>query len=249
MEIMSTLTHSPSISRRAFVRKAATGAFGLAVAGTVASGALPKAAGAQEVSPLAVGPFRTTAALNLRTQPSTSAPIILVIPYQASVTAIGPEQNGYINVIYADRTGWAHGDYLTVTSGDDTPPVFVGTGKTTAALNLRSGAGSNYSVKRVIPYGATIELYDGVTNNYRQVMYAGTFGWAYADYIAAGGSQPTTLTTTAALNLRSQPSLAGSVLRVIPYGAQVQAGTQIENGYRKVTYAGTTGWASTAFLR
>jgi hypothetical protein len=38
------------------------------------------------------------------------------------------------------------------------------------------------------------------------------------------------------------------VLRVIPYGAQVQAGSQIENGYRKVTYAGTTGWASTAFL-
>jgi uncharacterized protein YraI len=248
-ENMTTYTQSPALSRRDFMRKAATGAFGLAVAGTVASGALPKAAGAQEVSPLAVGPFRTTAALNLRKQPSLSGAVILVIPYQAQVEAIGPEQNGYINVSYNGNIGWAHGDYLTVSSGGDTPPVFVGTGKTTAALNLRSGAGLNYSVKRVIPSGATIELYDGVENNYRQVMYAGTFGWAYADYIATGGSQPTTLTTTAALNLRSQPSLAGSVLRVIPYGAQVQAGTEIENGYRKVTYAGTTGWSSTAFLR
>jgi uncharacterized protein YraI len=222
---------------------------GLAVAGAVVGGGLAQSAAAQDVSPAAIGPFRTTAALNLRAQPSTASQILLVIPYQAEVQAVGPEQNGFINVSYAGKTGWAHGDYLTVTSGDDTPPVLVGTGKTTAALNLRSGPGLSYSVKTVIPYGATIELYDGVTNNYRQVAYGTTFGWAYADYIAAGGQNATQLTTTAALNLRAAPSLSGQVLKVIPAGAKVSATSEIQNGFRKVTYNGTTGWSSVAFLK
>jgi uncharacterized protein YraI len=229
----------------------AAGAMGLAIAGTVAGGLVPSGVAAQgEVSPLAVGPFRTTAALNLRSQPSNTAPIILVIPYQAAVTAIGPEQNGYINVIYADRTGWAHGDYLTVSSGGEgDTPAYLGMGKTTAAVNMRAGAGLSFAVKRVIPSGATIELYDDFRNNYRLVYYAGEFGWVYADYVSAGGSQSGQLTTTAALNLRSQPSLSGQVLKVIPQGAKVQAGSDIQNGYRKVTYGGTTGWASIAFLK
>jgi uncharacterized protein YraI len=227
---------------------ATAGAVGFAAAGAIALE--PSGASAQEgdVSAAAVGPFRTTAALNLRTQPSLSAPIILVIPYQAQVTAIGPEQNGYINVSYSGKTGWAHGDYLTVSSGGDTP-AYLGTGKTTAAVNMRSGAGIGYSVKRVIPSGATVDLYDNVANNYRLIYYAGEFGWVYADYVSAGGAPTGQLTTTAALNLRAQPSLSGVVLRVIPQGAKVQAGSEIENGYRTVTYSGTTGWASVGFLK
>ncbi len=244
---MTTL--QTTLSRRSFLRTASTGAMALAVAGVVAGKVNTADVAAQDdVSAAAVGPFRTTAALNLRTQPSTSSPVILVIPYQAQVQATGPEQNGFVQVTYNGKTGWAHGDYLTVSGGMEDPPVLVGTGKTTAALNLRSGAGSGYSVKRVIPSGATIELYDGVVNNYRQVSYAGTFGWAYADYIAAGGSQAGQLTTTAALNLRASASLSGQVLLVIPYGAKVSATSEIQNGFRKVTYAGKTGWASTAFM-
>ena len=225
------------------------GAFGLAVAGAAAT-ALPGAVGAQEVSPLAVGPFTTTAALNLRTQPNSSAPIILVIPYKAQVTAVGPEQNGYINVSYNGKVGWAHGNYLTVSSsGGGEYPAFLGMGKTTAAVNMRTGSGLSFSIKRVIPQGATVELYDAFHNNYRIVGYAGELGWVYADYVVAGGSQSDQLTTTAALNLRSQPSLAGQVLKVIPQGAKVQATSDIQNGYRKVTYGGTTGWASVAFLK
>lgn len=241
------LTRDMTISRRSLLRSAAGGAFGLAAVGVIAS--MPSAAGAQEVIASAVGNFRTTAALNLRSQPSTSASVLLVIPYQATVIAAGPEQSGFIKVTYNGTTGWAHGDYLTVTSGDETPPVFVGNGKTTTGLNLRSGPGTNYGVKRVIPSGAAIELYDGVTNNYRQVMYAGTFGWASADYIAPAGSQPGQLTTTANLNLRSQASLSGSIIKVIPAGAKVSATNEVSNGYRKVTYGGTTGWASVAFLK
>jgi len=241
------LTRDKTLTRRSLLRSAAAGALGLAAAGVVAG--VPSEAGAQEVIASAVGSFRTTAALNLRSQPSTSAPVLLVIPFQANVTAIGPEENGFIKVIYADRTGWAHGDYLTVTSNDggDTP-AYLGTGKTTAGVNMRSGAGLNYGVLLVIPASATVELYDDFRNNYRLVRYGGKFGWVSANYISAGTPGSGQLTTTANLNLRAQPSLSGSILKVIPAGTTVSATNEIQNGYRKVTYAGTTGWASVAFL-
>ena len=242
------LTRDLTLSRRSLLRSATAGALGLAAAGAVA--AVPSEAGAQEVIASAVGNFRTTAALNLRSQPNISSSVILVIPYQATVTAIGPEENGFIKVIYADRTGWAHGDYLTVTSGGggDTP-AYLGSGKTTAGVNMRSGAGLNYGVILVIPANATVELYDDFRNNYRLVRYSGKFGWVSADYISAGSPGSGQLTTTANLNLRSQASLSGSILKVIPAGAKVSATNEIENGYRKVTYGGTTGWASVAFLK
>lgn len=244
------VSREPAFSRRSFLRTVAGGALGIAATGVIAGAASPQSASAQEVIAAAVGPFRTTAALNLRKQPNTSSQVLLVIPYQAEVTAVGPEQNGFVQVSYKGVTGWAHGDYLTVTSGggNDTP-AYLGKGKTTAGVNMRSGAGLNYGVLKVIPAGATIDLYDDFRNNYRLVYYAGGFGWVSADYVSAGTSGAGQLTTTAALNLRSQPSLSGSVLKVIPYGATVSATNEIQNGFRKVSYGGTAGWASVAFLK
>jgi len=36
---------------------------------------------------------------------------------------------------------------------------------------------------------------------------------------------------------------------VIPEGAEIRLGDQFSNGFRSVTYQGTSGWASTAYIR
>lgn len=54
--------------------------------------------------------------------------------------------------------------------------------------------------------------------------------------------------TTSALNLRATASTSGKVLLVLPYNAQVQNLGQSSNGYLKVKYQGTTGWAYGAYL-
>lgn len=54
--------------------------------------------------------------------------------------------------------------------------------------------------------------------------------------------------TTDALNLRSVASLDGSILLVIPAGAEVQGSNRAENGFREVTYGGATGWAFADYL-
>ena len=220
----------------------------LALAGAIVAGGLPSPVAADGVSAY----YRTTAGLNLRSQANTTSSVILVIPYNALVSAVGQDQNGFKKVSYSGNIGWAHSGFLTVSNGGSSDtPVYTGNGYTTDDVNMRSGPGTNYGVMRVLSAGTTIELYDSYSNNYRLVRSSGQFGWVYIDFIKPGGSgqQPGYLVATTNLNLRSGPDLGASVLKVIPAGAQVAAGDQLANGFRSVTYAGVSGWASTTYLK
>lgn len=61
----------------------------------------------------------------------------------------------------------------------------------------------------------------------------------------------TTLETTADLNLRSGPSTAASVLRVMPQGSQVVTVnvTTSKGGFLNVKHSGLEGWASAKYLK
>lgn len=59
----------------------------------------------------------TTAGLNLRTGPSTSRGIILVMPNDSRVTLTeSAPSGGFYHVRYGSTVGWAHGGYLRVVS-------------------------------------------------------------------------------------------------------------------------------------
>lgn len=55
----------------------------------------------------------TTARLNLRAQPNTTAAVKLVLPKGAQVVPTSNLQNGFAEVRYQGVTGWASFDYLT----------------------------------------------------------------------------------------------------------------------------------------
>jgi uncharacterized protein YraI len=59
---------------------------------------------------------------------------------------------------------------------------------------------------------------------------------------------PEKLVTSVALNLRSQPILSSSVLLVIPAGGLVGYQEVEQNGFTKVSYAGSIGWAKSEYL-
>ncbi len=122
--------------------------------------------------------------------------------------------------------------------------------RTTVALNLREGPGTNYRVMLVMPAGA--EALAGIerTNGFAPVTYNGTFGWAAAQYLVAA-DQPAPIGTgytTVDLNLRAGPSSSHQVLRVMPQGSAAQTTNQVVNGYRYVIHQGLAGWAYDAYL-
>ncbi len=133
----------------------------------------------------------------------------------------------------------------------------------TADLNFRTGPSTNNAVLRVLPNGTHVVTVDQTTpqNGFYKIKQNGTTGWAYGAYLeivgsgdgsGTTGSMPlgTQLVTTTALNLRSQPSKTSMVITVMPTGAAVTVVDQQDanNGYYRVQYQGTKGWAAGAYL-
>jgi uncharacterized protein YraI len=200
----------------------------------------------------------TTDALNMRTGASTGNPVILVIPYGATVTVRGNAQNGFLPIRYAGRDGWASNEYLAQSK----PASTSGTnGTVTESLNLRSGPSGSSPVIVVMPAGAGLVITGTSSNGYLAVTWSGYQGFAHGDWIRRSGaaqpapSQPTTppakgtAVTTDALNMRAGAGTTFTVLTVIPRGTTVSLTGQSANGFYGVTWSGKTGWASSDYLR
>ena len=131
----------------------------------------------------------------------------------------------------------------------DAGPV-VGTAVTAADLNLRSGPSTANPVLGVVPAGSVVEITDTAANGYRYVVHASLGGWVLDEYLDPGEPpyDPSYATTTADVNLRAEPSLAGAILAVIPAGTRVRLNPEAANGFRGVEYGGTNGWVHTDYL-
>jgi uncharacterized protein YraI len=132
-------------------------------------------------------------ALNLRTGPSTSHRVILVMPGGASLDIIRSNSTtGYYKVSYNGTVGWAYGGYISADGGSSSSSVDAGSGDagsavTTSGLNLRSGPSTDYGVILVMPNGAWVTLTGASQNGFLGVTYGGATGWASGDYLDASG--------------------------------------------------------------
>jgi D-alanyl-D-alanine carboxypeptidase len=221
-------------------------ALGLVFSGVVGSG------GTAEARSCDPCPVITTSDLNLRAGPGTNHKVLTVIPAGVELLVGNETNNGYGPTGYAGNKGWAHRDYMRPADALPAPGTVIGTAVTTDDLNLRTGPGTGHSVIYVVRANTRVEVTDATANGYRYVYHAGVGGWMADQYLSYGvpndPQQPGYAVTTADLNLRAGPSTADKVLLVMASGSTVRLGDQWANGYRMVTYAGTTGWAATAYL-
>ena len=195
----------------------------------------------------------TTDELNLRSGPGVAYDVLVVMPRGANVAVTGAVNNGFLPLTYNGYSGWASRDYLQLVTepAPPSPAVPTGTAVTTAALNLRSGAGTAYSVITVMPIAARVVLTGQTANGFHEVAYEGRNGWASTAYLAVDGTMPLPADAAAAnddVNLRSGPAVSYSVLTVIPRGSRVILTGQTNNGFHAVSYRGYTGWAFSAYL-
>jgi uncharacterized protein YraI len=130
---------------------------------------------------------------------------------------------------------------------------------TTSDLNLRAGPSTGNHVKLVMPPNASVSLLSELgRSGFYKVSYGGETGYAYADYLAIGGSDPNFIdagwsnagssSTTSALNLRQGPGTGYDVRLVMPYGAKLTLTGAADSGFVGVIYNGTNGWASEQYL-
>ncbi|CAA9562947.1 MAG: hypothetical protein AVDCRST_MAG87-1721 [uncultured Thermomicrobiales bacterium] len=189
---------------------------------------------------------------NFRSGPGTSFSIISVIYKGATFQINGQVQNGYAGIIFNGKSGWVLASLVVAAGSTGSDPVITGTAFTSSAVNLRSGPGTSYAVLRVVSGGSRIGTSTTVRNGFRYVSHNGLAGWmadAYISFTSHEGPVPAYMTTTAAVNFRTEPSTSSAIIQVIPAGARVVPNGALSNNFAQVTYNGKQGWVSTAYLK
>ncbi len=150
-----------------------------------------------------------TAAVNIRTGPSTAYPVLGVAQPGQTAEITGVSQDGgwwQIRVstsVSSDGLAWVSGDYTSVVNTtnvpvvtappapppvETTPPPATPSGAwvvTTEPLNVRSGPGNEYSSYGVIPAGVPLEAV-GESNGWLSVVIQalpGGIGWVSGNYV------------------------------------------------------------------
>ena len=206
----------------------------------------------------------TADALNVRSGPSTSYSITTKL-YKGDKVEILETSNGWHKIKASNgKIGWVSGDYIKVSSGSTSQPSTSTTKATVTAtsLNVRSGAGTSYSVITKLSKGTVVDVIESASNGWKKIKTSGgTTGWASGDYLTTGsaGNSSTDNSTsqtsykatvnTDSLNMRKDAGTSYSVITKLSNGTVVDVLESASNGWKKIkTSNGTIGWVSGSYL-
>lgn len=113
--------------------------------------------------------------LNLRSSPSTSASILTRIPNGATVEIL-ETTSGWYKVRYNGTTGYVSADYINTDAVGKTMTV------TASALNVRTGAGTNYPIAGQLPRGTKVEVLDNL-GEWLRIRAGSVSGYVSAQYL------------------------------------------------------------------
>lgn len=257
-----------SFSRRRLARYSLGGA--ALLGGTLAgiSNALAQDDGA--VTPADITPGQSAVVedgpLNLRSGPGTTYSVLKVLANGTIVEVLsGPTSaDGYkwFQVDAGGTTGYVAGIYLAEIGYQIGDVVYVASD----TLNLRSGAGTGYSIIAVLTYGDQGTITDGpvAANGYRwyQIDLGGSLiGWAASRFLGLQSGPPSgtfglgswALVDDGPLNVRTGPGTGYAVSFTLPTGDALTIinGPTSANGYSWYeieTVNGRTGYCVSAYL-
>lgn len=128
-----------------------------------------------------------TSLLNVRSGAGTTYGKVGTVSIGQSLEIIS-QSNGWYQVKYSGGTGWVSGSYVSISNS---VPI---TGKTgvvsTYALNVRSGAGTNYGKIGSVSSGQTVSIL-GSQNGWYKISYGGSTGWVSGQYVRLNTSPST----------------------------------------------------------
>jgi len=175
------------MSQHEHLKKAAKMMAAASVAGTLVTAtpiqeALFEPAIVAEAATLQVG--KTTEDLNLRKGAGTKYGVKKVLPKGAVVTILKSSKTGkWVKVRTGGSTGWVSASYVGYNDQSST---------TNSQVNFRSGAGTKYRIKQVLPPGTVVTIIKpSKTGKWLKVNVNGKNGWVSAKYIGPTASAST----------------------------------------------------------
>ena len=133
---------------------------------------------------------KTTEYVNFRTGPGTNYSSKGVISLDTTVTVTDTSNSQWYAVRLSDgSTGYIFAQYIKITSATapsaptEAPADGTVRAKTTADVNLRKGAGTNYGVIRVVGNNTAVTVTEATNTWYKVKLSNGTEGYLYAQYV------------------------------------------------------------------
>ena len=154
--------------------------------------------------------YVNVATLNFRSGPSTSYLSLGSFNKGDKVEYLGTS-GSWVKVKYNNKTGYVYGSYV---GNYATITQYV----TATTLNVRSGAGTSYSVLGSLSKGTKVEVIS-TTNGWSKINYNGSIGYVSSQYLSSSSTDSSTSTTSSSVN--KVISLAKSLLgKSYVWGAQ-----------------------------
>lgn len=244
-------TGKATISESGLLTAAAAGTVTVTATAADGSGIAGKAT-VTITTPVEVITYVTTASVNLRAGAGTSYTKYTTIPNGTTVK-VTEVSGSWGKTTYRGYTGWLCLDYakkVTGGSGTDTPATVSYTYKTTSKVNLRSGAGTGYSIYTTVPSGTTVKV-TAISGNWGKTTYGSYTGWLCLDYaskVTETAAGTVNYQTTGNVNMRTGAGTGYSRINTIPKGTTVTV-TEVLSGWGKTTYGGKTGWFSLTYAK
>jgi uncharacterized protein YgiM (DUF1202 family) len=223
----------------------------------------PATAISTAVTKIAASQYKTTIHLNLRSGAGTNYSIIGSGITGTTVAGTGKANGIWYEVKLGSQTGWMSSEYLKkVTTPAPVTKITVAQYKTTIHLNLRSGAGTSYSVIGSGVAGTTVTGTGKANGIWYEVKLGSQTGWMSSEYLkkvptptAAAVTPP--ITTVLAVQYKTKIHLmlrsgAGTNYNIIGSGVMgtTVTGTGKSNGiWYQVKLGSKTGWMSSDYLQ
>ena len=228
------------------------------------------------------GTVKVSNSLNVRSGAGTNYSVLGSLSNGAKVEIVGTSGSWY-KIKYGSGYGYVSKDYVTVSSSNNnsssnntttTPSTSTTTGiiKVNNALNVRSGAGTSYSVIGSLKNGATVEIVE-TSGSWYKIKYGSGYGYVSKDYVTVSsssnnsssnsgssnsGSSNNTITTPSTsttgtikvndtLNVRSGAGTSYSVIGSLKNGATIEI-VETVNSWYKIKFNNGYGYVSKDYV-
>jgi len=125
---------------------------------------------------------QTRGAVNLRTAPRQTAPVIELIPSRTGLTVLGVVGDAWTHVQWENLTGYVMTRYLVPFEASQPAVLYVSDPEANRRLNLREGPGKSYASLGLFPVGTPVEVLD-LHNGWVRVRVGGLTGYMMLKYL------------------------------------------------------------------
>ena len=195
----------------------------------------------------------TASSLNVRSGPSTSYTVVTTVKKNDKVNILQSSNGWYKIETSSGKQGWVSSSYISASNSNTNNSTNNNTQSNIAivntdGLNFRNGAGTSYSIIKVLNKGEKVEVISE-SNGWSKVKHDSRLGYVASQYIDKATTNYTIKEVNIdGLNVRTGPSTSYATIGKLNKGTRVEVISE-SAGWSKINYNNKTAYVSSGYLK